>query len=107
MSNNEKIMLYGTITLSINKVFSKDDFMGYYAEGCDKNVAEKVWTALIKKARWGEIDLGHLEDAEEEDDLDVEFQNLVEEEIEKVQSSSSEPQQVSSSSVLSSAAASS
>lgn len=105
----QQIQLSGTITLGITKTYTKEDlFQEFIGTNIDIKTAEKIWAALVKKAdKYGEIDLGHLRDAEEEDDLDYEFEQLVEEEKEKVQSSSSpDPQQLSSSPVLSSSSSS-
>ena len=119
MSKTKEITLYGTITIS--KSFSKKEFILNFVDRSHllskigkfnqnlymtEEIAEKVWAALVKRADCGEIDLGHLQDAENADDLDVDFDQLVEEEQEKIQSSSPDPQQLSSSPVLSSSSSS-
>lgn len=103
-----EIQLSGTITLGITKTYTKEDlFQEFIGTNIDITTAQKIWAALVKKAdKYGEIDLGHLRDAEEKDDLDYEFEELVEEEKKKVQSSSPDPQQLSSSPVLSSSSSS-
>ena len=82
---NNQITLCGTIKTVISKTINKSTFVEEFIRNhrdatinsIDDEMVEKVWSAFVKKAEHGLIDLGFVSEVEYPDDLDFEIEFIL------------------------------